>query len=39
MVTHTLKILQQMLLDFLCVSENFGTLYINKLKLDGESYI
>ena len=39
MVTHTLKILQQMLLDFLSVSENFGTLCINWLKLNGESYI
>ena len=33
MVKHTLKILQQMLQDFESVSDHFGTLYINGLRL------
>ena len=32
MVRHTWKILQQMLQDFLSVSDHFGLLYIKGLK-------
>ena len=35
MVRHTLKILQQMLQDFLSVSDHFGTLCIKRLKYMG----